>query len=76
MIEQKVQTDEYIPSGIQSPIQFDIADVEYLAKGIVKNNEVLGRIIKITFEDNVNESVFSQLQNLDSNIEYIQKTNT
>ncbi len=72
-IEQKVQQDQFIPTGSQFQIQSELKSVEYLAKGIAKSNEVLGRIIKITFVDDVDEGTFLQLQSLDDNVEYIQK---
>jgi hypothetical protein len=53
-----------------------LKSVDYLAKGIAKSNDVLGRIIKITFVDDVDEGAFLQLQSLDENIEYVQKATT
>ncbi|MCU0414353.1 MAG: S8 family serine peptidase, partial [Ignavibacteriaceae bacterium] len=72
-IEQKVQQDQFIPSGSPFQIQTDLKSVDYLAKGIAKSNDVLGRIIKITFVEDVDEGSFLQLKNLDENIEYVQK---
>jgi len=75
-IEEKVQQDKFIPAGSQFQIQADLKSVDYLAKGIAKSNDVLGRIIKLTFVDDVDEGTFLQLQSLDENIEYIQKATT
>ena len=75
-IEQKVQQDQFVPGGVNLQIQPDVRSVNYLAKGIAKSNDVLGRIIKITFVDDVDEVTFLQLQSLDQNIEYIQKAST
>ncbi|NWG27767.1 MAG: S8 family serine peptidase [Ignavibacteriaceae bacterium] len=75
-IEQKVQQDQFIPSGSPFQIQADLKSVDYLAKGIAKSDEVLGRIIKLTFTDDVDEGAFLQLQSLDENIEYVQKATT
>ena len=72
-IELKVTQDQFIPTGIQFQYTADLEDVNYLAKGIAKEDDVLGRIIKLTFKDDVDESVIYQLQNLDSSIDYIQK---
>jgi subtilisin family serine protease len=72
-IEQKVQQDQFIPSGSPFQIQADLKSVDYLAKGIARSNDVLGRIIKITFVDDVDEGAFLQLKNLDEDIEYVQK---
>jgi subtilisin family serine protease len=75
-IEQKIQQDQFIPSGSPFQLQADLKSVDYLAKGIAKSNDVLGRIIKITFVDDVDEGAFLQLKNLDENIEYVQKATT
>ncbi len=75
-IEQKVQQDQFVPQGVPFQIQSDVRSVDYLAKGIAKSNELLGRIIKITFVDDVDEVAFLQLQSLDQNIEYVQKAET
>jgi len=72
-IEQKVQQDQFIPAGSPFQIPAELRSVDYLAKGIAKSNDVLGRIIKITFVDDVDEGAFLQLQSLDENIEYVQK---
>ena len=75
-IEQKVKDDQFIPSGVQFKIQAELKSVEYLAKGLAKDDVVLGRIVKIQFKTNVNESIIDQLMNIDPTIEYIQKSNT
>ncbi|MDZ7623999.1 MAG: S8 family serine peptidase [Ignavibacteriaceae bacterium] len=75
-IEQKVQQDQFIPAGSLFQIPAELKSVDYLAKGIAKSNDVLGRIIKITFVDDVDEGAFLQLQSLDENIEYVQKATT
>jgi subtilisin family serine protease len=75
-IEEKVQQDQFIPAGTQFSVESALKSVDYLAKGIIKSNEVLGRIIKITFADDVDEGTFMQLQSLDDKIEYIQKATT
>lgn len=72
-IQQKVQQDQFVPAGVQFNLQAETKSVDHLAKGIEKSDEVLGRIIKITFTDDVDEAVFLQLKNLDENIEYVQK---
>ena len=59
--------------GLSSKLQTETKSVDHLAKGIAKSDEVLGRIVKITFTDDVDEGSFLQLQSLDENIEYVQK---
>jgi subtilisin family serine protease len=72
-IESKVVGDQFIPSGVQLQVDAELEDVSYLAKGIVKEDDVLGRIVKLTFRDDIDESAILQLQNIDASIEYIQK---
>lgn len=75
-IEQKVELDKFIRNGAPLNIQADLRAVDHLAKGMAKSDEVLGRIVKVSFIDDVDESVMFQLQSLDENIEYIQKAIT
>ncbi len=75
-IEQKVQQDQFVPQGVLFKFKLMLRSVDYLAKGIAKSNEVLGRIIKVTFTNDVDEGTFLQLQSLDQNIEYVQKATT
>ncbi len=72
-IEQKVQSEKFIPDAIQFSSPAEVKSVDYLAKGLARSNETLGRIIKVTFVNDVDESTLFQLQNLDSQIDYIQK---
>jgi len=74
-VEQKVRSQQFIPSGVPFQAPAGVQSVNYLAKGLAKSDEVLGRIIKITFNGNVDENSFLQLQSLDPTIEYIQKSN-
>ncbi len=75
-IEQKVQQDQFVPQGVPFQLQSDVRSVNYLAKGLARSNEILGRIIKVTFTNDVDEGAFLQLQSLDQNIEYVQKAET
>ena len=50
-------------------------NVNYLAKGLGRGDEILGRIVKIQFAESVSESEFSSLLSSDPDIEYIQKAN-
>ena len=72
-MEQKVRQDQFVPQGIPFQVQTEVKSVNYLAKGIAKSDDVLGRIIKITFNNDVDEASLLQLQNLDQNIEYVEK---
>ena len=53
-----------------------IKSVNFLAKGLGKNDETLSRIIKVSFDKSVSESTVLSLQNSDPTIEYIEKSKT
>ncbi|HEX7357098.1 MAG TPA: S8 family peptidase, partial [Ignavibacteriaceae bacterium] len=57
------------------PLSLPDYDVDYLAKGLGRDDEVLGRIIKVHFTENVNEASFNSILASDNDIEYIQKSN-
>lgn len=51
-------------------------DVNYLAKGLGRGDEVLGRIIKVHFSAEVDEQNITSILSLDPDIEYIQRSTT
>ncbi len=75
-IESKVQTQKFLPAGKNFSFSNLSPKVNYLAKGIVKQDEILGRIIKVTYDKNINESSFLAIQNDDPSIEYIEASHT
>lgn len=76
IIESKVAKDSFIPANSGFRINAGISSVEFLAKGIAKDDDILGRIIKISFDNDVEESVMNSLLSVDQSIEYIQKAGT
>jgi len=50
--------------------------MDYLAKGLGRGDEVLGRIVKVQFAQDISESSLNSILANDPNIEYIQKSNT
>jgi subtilisin family serine protease len=74
-IEVKVQSDSFVPPNVDFTPGANLKAVDHIAKGIAKEDEVLGRIVKVTFTNDVDEISFLQLKNLDPSIEYIQKSN-
>jgi hypothetical protein len=51
-------------------------NIDYLAKGLGRGDEVLGRIVKVQFAENVDEANFISMLSSDNDIEYIQKSTT
>ena len=74
-IHSKLINGSFIPAKTNLRINAVVKSAEYLAKGIAKDDDIIGRIIKITFANNVEETTFLQLKNIDPTIEYIQKAN-
>jgi len=74
-IETKVTTDQFIPetSGLQ--LQAEVLTVDHLAKGLAYNDEILGRIIKVTIDKEVDQFLLDQIKNSDIDIEYMQEAN-
>lgn len=58
------------------PITLPEFRMNYLAKGLAKDDEVVGRIITINFTDKVDENNLSSLLRNDPDIEYIQASRT
>lgn len=50
--------------------------VDNFAKGILKENEIFGKIVKVTFDEEADEQLLKQLLSSDNDIEYIQKSVT
>ncbi|MFO7524265.1 MAG: S8 family peptidase [Ignavibacteriaceae bacterium] len=75
-VDRKVveQTFSDVVNFRQSP--FHDFDVNYLAKGLGRGDDILGRIVKIHFTENVSETELTSLISADPDIEYIQKANT
>jgi subtilisin family serine protease len=75
-IDNKISTQKIMPAGINAPVETEINKLDYLAKGLGRESEVLSRIIKVSFDKSVSENNIYTLQNLDPSIEYIQKSTT
>ncbi|HEX9253230.1 MAG TPA: S8 family serine peptidase, partial [Ignavibacteriaceae bacterium] len=58
------------------PVSLPNYNIDYLAKGLGREDEVIGRIVKVQFDENVDETNFSSLLSTDPNIEYIQRSST
>jgi subtilisin family serine protease len=70
VVQQSVANDALGKSIIQTP-----AKVDYFARGIVKNDEVLSRIIKVTFNSVINSDSFIESLKNNPDIEYVQPSN-
>ncbi|MCU0344772.1 MAG: S8 family serine peptidase, partial [Ignavibacterium sp.] len=58
------------------PLSFPEFNISHLAKGLGRGDEILGRIVKVQFAENVDEANFNSILASDPNIEYIQVSNT
>ncbi len=59
-----------------APLALPTYDVNYLAKGLGRGDEVLGRIVKVQFSENVDEANINSILANDPDIEYVQRSNT
>jgi len=75
-IDSKISTQKITQDGLSNPLETDIDKIDYLAKGLGRESDILSRIIKVSFGKSVSESSIYELQNLDPSIEYIQKSTT
>lgn len=58
------------------PISLPEYNVNYLAKGLGRGDEILGRIVKVQFAQDISESSLNSILANDPDIEYIQVSNT
>ncbi len=59
-----------------APLALPSYDLNYLAKGLGRGDEVLGRIIKVQFSENVDIANLNSILSSDPDIEYIQLSST
>ena len=58
------------------PVSLPKFNINYLAKGLGRGDEVLGRIVKVQFSENVDEANINSMLLSDADIEYVQKSRT
>lgn len=76
MVDKKIKEQKISGTVLKKSVALSNYKMDYFAKGLFKENESLGRIVKVTLDKNEDESFF--ISNLSTNpeIEYIQKSNT
>ena len=75
-IDLKVSQKKFVPEGSTFQLSSELRSVEYFAKGIAKGDDLFGRIVKVTFFQDVDDYTMQQLMEDDPSIEYIQKETT
>jgi subtilisin family serine protease len=73
-IYEKITQQKLISSTSNLPLNKNIKSVTHLAKGLGSGDEILSKIIKVSFEKSVSETNIYGLKNIDPTIEYIQKS--
>ena len=71
-VADKISTKQIISSALLKPAQNINYKVDYFAKSFGKNIESLSRIIKVTFNNNQDNSFILQMAGSDPDIEYIE----
>lgn len=75
-VDQKISEQKISNVLTNRPVSLPSFNITYLAKGLGRGDEVLGRIVKVQFSDNVDEANFNSILSSDTEIEYIQKSTT
>jgi len=75
-IDYKVTQQKLMPSELNSPLDTELISINYLAKSLGREDEILSRIIKVSFNKSVLETNIYGLKEIDPEIEYIQKSTT
>ncbi len=76
LVDQKIKEQKISGSVFKKSAALPNYKMDYFAKGMFKGNESLGRIIKVSFDNTVNEADFISIISNDPEIEYVQKSNT
>jgi hypothetical protein len=74
VVESNISEQKLSNSIAFRPLSLPEFNINYLAKGFGRGDEVLGRIVKVQFLENVDEANFSSMLSSDTEIEYIQKS--
>ncbi len=75
-VEEKVNSKQIFSSSESLRKINNNFDVNFFAKGLGKVDERLSRIIKVTFEKDIDSQLFLSLAQGDNTIEYVQPANT
>ncbi len=76
VVESNISEQKLSNSIAFRPLSLPEFNLDYLAKGLGRGDEVLGRIVKVQFAENVDEANLNSMLSSDSEIEYIQKATT
>ena len=76
VVESNISAQKISNNIAFRPLSLPEFNIDYLAKGLGRGDEVLGRIVKVQFSENVDEANFSSMLSMDNDIEYIQKSTT
>ena len=76
VVESNISEQKFSNAVGDRPVSLPSFNVNYLAKGLGRGDEVLGRIVKVHFSESVDEVNFNSILSSDPDIEYIQKSTT
>ena len=75
VVESNVSQQIFSNKIGDAPLALPDYNVDYLAKGLGREDEILGRIVKIQFSQGVDATNLSSILSNDPDIEYIQQSN-
>ena len=76
VVESNIIEQKFSNAIGDRPVSLPSYNVNFLAKGLGREDEVLGRIVKIQFSETVDEANLTSILSSDNEIEYIQKSTT
>ncbi len=74
VVESNISEQKISSTIAFRPLLLPEFNINHLAKGLGRGDEVLGRIVKVQFSENVDEANFSSMLSSDIDIEYVQKS--
>ncbi|HEY7751854.1 MAG TPA: S8 family peptidase, partial [Ignavibacteriaceae bacterium] len=75
-VTDKIFSKQIVPAGRLTQLNDKVKSVDFFAKGFAEEHEIFGRIVKVSFTTELNETEILGLKNADADIEYIQKATT
>jgi hypothetical protein len=76
VVESNVSQQIFSNKIGDAPLALPDYNVDYLARGLGREDEILGRIVKINFSENLDVANLNNMLSNDPDIEYIQLANT
>jgi subtilisin family serine protease len=74
-VDQNIKAQKISSAVLNKGLSLSDYKIDYFAKGLTRGNEYLGKIVKVSFSQNVDEANIVSILSNDPEIEYVQKAN-